>query len=57
MSETTLLLSGAFCFGLTLLGVVLTVIEFRKGSQAAPQPGEATTSHETATVYKFRRAA
>ena len=30
MSEVTLLVAGAFCFGLTLLGIVMTIQEFKK---------------------------
>ncbi len=30
MSEVTLLVAGAFCFGLTFLGIVMTVQEFKK---------------------------
>lgn len=30
MSEVTLLVAGAFCFGLTFLGVVMTIQEFKK---------------------------
>ena len=30
MSETTVLYAGVFCFALVMLGVALTVLEFRK---------------------------
>lgn len=30
MNEVTLLVAGAFCFGLTFLGIVMTVQEFKK---------------------------
>jgi hypothetical protein len=29
VSDTTILLSGAFCFALTVIGVVMTVYEFK----------------------------
>lgn len=47
MTETTLFIAGFFCFGLTALGVILTMIEFRKGEAAVTprakrtEPGEA----------------
>lgn len=34
MSDTTLLYWGVFCFALTLLGLLLTIHEFRKMSRA-----------------------
>ena len=37
MSDLTLLLTGIFCFALTLLGLVLTVLEFRKFPAAIPR--------------------
>jgi len=30
MSDTTVLYAGVFCFALVMLGVALTVLEFRK---------------------------
>ena len=56
MSETTLLISGAFCFGLTLLGVILTAIEFKKGGESGSQRTESST-RESAKIYQMRRAA
>lgn len=56
MSEMTLLITGAFCFGLTLLGVILTVIEFKKGNETAPQRLE-SDARESAKIYQMRRAA
>jgi hypothetical protein len=32
MSDSMILYAGVFCFGLILLGFVLTVVEFRKTS-------------------------
>lgn len=34
MNDTTILLSGVFCFGLTVLGVVMTVYEFKLKAKA-----------------------
>ena len=34
MSEVTLLVAGAFCFGLTFLGIVMTVQEFKKAESS-----------------------
>ena len=33
MSNVTLLVAGMFCFSLTILGVVMTVQEFRNGEK------------------------
>ncbi len=33
MSDTTLLYAGVFCFALTLLGLALTIHEFKKMSR------------------------
>ena len=30
MSDTTILYAGIFCFGCIILGVVLTIVEFRQ---------------------------
>lgn len=32
MSDVTVLIAGMFCFGLTILGVVLTIQEFNKSA-------------------------
>ena len=34
MNEVMLLIAGAFCFGLTFLGIVLTVQEFKKAESS-----------------------
>lgn len=34
MSDSTILYAGVFCFAFILLGMVLTVLEFRKMSAA-----------------------
>lgn len=34
MTDTTILLSGVVCFGLTVLGVVMTVYEFKLKAKA-----------------------
>jgi hypothetical protein len=39
MSDPTLFYTGMFCFGLTLLGLGLTVYEFKKFSEKKTRPG------------------
>lgn len=56
MTETTLFVIGFLCFGLTMLGIVLTVIEFKKGEQ--PSTGMVKKApYQTATIYELRAAA
>ena len=56
MTELTLFISGLFCFGLTVLGVVLTAIEFDRGNKPAIELVE-ETKHETATIHQLHREA
>jgi len=40
MNDSVILLSGIFCFSLALVGMVLTVLEFRRmGNSSAAKPG------------------
>jgi len=40
MDDNVILLSGIFCFSLALVGMVLTVLEFRRmGNTSAAKPG------------------
>ena len=40
MNDNVILLSGIFCFSLALVGMVLTVLEFRRmGNTGAANPG------------------
>ena len=56
MTELTLFISGFVCFGLTVLGVVLTASEFNKGKKLAVKPvGEA--KGESATIHQLHREA
>ena len=36
MSDNVILLAGLFCFSLALVGLVLTVLEFRRMGQSQP---------------------
>lgn len=56
MTELTLFISGLFCFGLTVLGVVLTAIEFNKADKPAIKPVE-EAKRETATIHQLQREA
>ena len=56
MTELTLFISGLFCFGLTVLGVVLTAIEFNKGNKSPIKPVE-EAKRETATIHQLHREA
>jgi len=43
MSDNAILLSGIFCFALALLGMVMTVLEFRRmGDTASAKPERGT---------------
>ena len=56
MTETTLLVSGMFCFGLTVLGVALTMFEFNKPTQLR-KASETSLKGNVASVHALRRAA
>lgn len=42
MSENMILISGIGCFSLTLIGLVLTFLEFRKMGQSESMNGESS---------------
>ena len=49
MSENVILIAGVLCFALTLIGMILTVVEFRRmgkseaaGFERKPSPGAAS---------------
>jgi hypothetical protein len=59
MNDTMLLYLGMFCFGMTVLGMVLTYFEFRKMSRTPDTEayrGAATTSEtiKTPSIAKIR---
>jgi hypothetical protein len=56
MTETMLFVAGFFCFVLTVLGVVLTVIEFKKQGRPVHNAGR-TATHDGASVHQLRRSA
>ena len=49
MSDMTLLYAGVFCFALTLLGLVLTIQEFRKMSRSSTKREPAKSPPATAS--------
>jgi hypothetical protein len=54
MSENTILLAGIFCFALAVIGMVLTVLEFRRMGIASSTKAEREPVRRTAARPAFR---
>ena len=49
MNDTTLLYIGVFCFAMTLLGLALTILEFRRISASRSSRNQPQTDRTPAT--------
>jgi len=54
MSENTILLSGIFCFALAVVGMALTVLEFRRMGTSSSAKPEREHLRSTAKRAAFR---